>query len=70
MRFQDSIINPSSSSSDSVIKDPNVKGNNITLNAINGSVGLNSTNTTTIQLAGLSENVADLQKLANANASW
>lgn len=66
---QDSIINPASGSTDNVIKDPNIRAQNIVVNAAGGSVGQNSPNTTTIQLAGLSDRVDDLKKLANANAS-
>lgn len=66
---QDSIINPASGATDNVIKDPNIRAHNITLNVKDGSVGQNSSHTTTIQLAGLSENINDLKKLANANAS-
>ena len=66
--IQDSIINPSSTTTENIVKDPNLKGKNITVTAI-GSVGRNSEDVTTIQLADLSSDVEALKKLANANAA-
>lgn len=66
--IQDSIINPSSDSGDNISKAPNLIGQSITINA-KGSVGLDSDTVTKIDLAGISERVADLKKLVNASAS-
>ena len=66
--ISDAIINPESGATDTVVKDPNLKGNNITLN-VKGDVGRNSNETERIKLAGLGSRVEDLEKLANANAA-
>lgn len=66
--ISDAIINPESSATDNVVKDPNLKGRNITLN-VSGGVGRNSEDTTTIQLAGLGSRIDDLKTLANADAA-
>ena len=66
--ISDAITNPASGETDNVDKDPNLKGNNITLN-VNGDVGRNSNKTTTIKLAGLGSRVEELKQLANANAA-
>lgn len=67
--ISDSIINPSSDAGDTIIKDPNIKGTNITLNVQNGNVGLNSEHVTTIDLNTLNTNEEALKQLANADAS-
>ena len=67
--IQDSIINPSSDSGDNISKAPNIIGQSITINAAKGSVGLDSDAVDVIELAGISERVADLKKLVNASAS-
>lgn len=64
--ISDAVINPSSTSTENVVKDPNLKGKDITLN-VSGSVGLNSDHTTTIQFSDLN-NVENLKALANADA--
>ena len=65
--ISDAVINQESGATDTIVKDPNLKGHNITLN-VKGDVGRNSDETTKIQLAGLSSRVEDLKQLANANA--
>lgn len=69
--IQDSIINPSSDSGDNISKAPNLIGQSITINAANGSVGLDSDTVTKIELAGISEskNIDKLKMLVNASAS-
>lgn len=66
--ISDNIINPDSSTTDKVVKDPNLKGNNITVVVHGGSAGLNSDKTTVIGVSDLTD-VANLQALANASAS-
>ncbi|AXL21495.1 leukotoxin LktA family filamentous adhesin [Megasphaera stantonii] len=65
--ISDAVINQESGATDTIVKDPNLKGHNITLN-VNKDVGRNSDETTKIQLAGLGSRVEDLKQLANANA--
>lgn len=67
--ISDAIINPDSEATDTVVKDPNVKGNNITVNVKGGSAGLNSDNTTVIQLDDLKTDIEALKQLASADAS-
>ena len=67
--ISDAIINPDSGATDTVVKDPNVKGNNITVNVKGGSAGLNSDNTTVIQLDDLKTDIEALKQLASADAS-
>lgn len=66
--ISDNILNPDSSTTDKVVKDPNLKGNNITVVVHGGSAGLNSDKTTVIGVSDLTD-VANLQALANASAS-
>ena len=65
--ISDAVINQESGATDTIVKDPNLKGHNITLN-VNKDVGRNSDETTKIQLAGLGSRVENLKQLANANA--
>lgn len=65
--IQDSIINPSPDAGDTVVKNPNLMGRNITVTAKN--VGQDSDEVTVIDLAGISERVDDLKQLVNASAS-
>ena len=65
--ISDAVINQESGATDTIVKDPNLKGHNITLN-VNKDVGRNSDEMTKIQLAGLGSRVEDLKQLANANA--
>lgn len=67
--IQDSIINPKASSGDTVVKNPNLMGRNITVTAKNGSVGQDSDKVIEIDLKGISERVEDLKQLVNASAS-
>ena len=67
--ISDAIINPDSEATDTVVKDPNVKGNNITINVKGGSAGLNSDKTTVIELDSLGNNIEALKQLASADAS-
>ena len=67
--IQDSIINPSAGSGDNISKAPNLIGQNITINAAKGSVGLDSDTVDVIKLKDLSDRVDDLKKLVNASAS-
>ena len=67
--ISDAIINPDSGATDNVVKDPNIKGNNITLNIDSGSAGLNSDNVTEVSLIGLANNIEQLKQLATADAS-
>lgn len=68
--IQDSIINPDSSATDNVVKDPNLKGKDITLD-VKGSVGLNSDKDVVIDLNGLYDvdRLDDLKALTSADAS-
>lgn len=65
--IQDSIINPRPDSGDTVVKNPNLVGSNITITANN--VGEDSENRKVIELAGISNRVDDLKELVNASAS-
>ena len=65
--ISDSVINPSSGSMNNIVKDPNLKGNNITL-TVKGDVGRNSDTIKTIDLAGLGDRTDDLKTLASADA--
>ena len=67
--ISDTIINPDSGASDDIVKDPNIKGKNITINVTQGSVGLSSDEVTEIDITHLGSNVDDLKILANADAS-
>lgn len=67
--ISDAIINPDSGATDNVVKDPNVKGKNITINIKSGSAGLNSDNVTEVSLSNLLDNIDQLKKLATADAS-
>lgn len=66
--ISDNILNPDISETDKVVKDPNLKGNNITVVVHGGSAGLNSDTTKVIGVSDLTD-VANLQALANASAS-
>lgn len=67
--ISDTITNPDSGSTDNVVKDPNIKGNNITINVNGGSAGLNSENVTTLKIEGLGNDIENLKLLASADAS-
>ncbi len=67
--ISDAIINPDSGATDNVVKDPNVKGKNITITIKSGSAGLNSDNVTEVSLSNLLDNIDQLKKLATADAS-
>ena len=67
--ISDNIINPESGTTDTSVKDPNLKGKNITINVAAGSAGLNSDNETEIALKDLTSDIDQLKKLANADAS-
>lgn len=66
--ISDNILNPDSGTTDKVVKDPNLKGNNITVVVRGGSAGLNSDTTKVIGVSDLTD-VANLKALANASAS-
>lgn len=66
--IQDAVINPASGSIEQTIKDPNVKGKNITLH-VSGSVGLDSDTPKEISLLNIGSNVEALKQLANADAA-
>lgn len=66
--ISDAIINPDSGATDNIVKDPNIKGNNITVTVNGGSAGLNSDNTTVIGYEDMT-NVESLKQLASADAS-
>lgn len=65
--ISDAIINQESGATDTIVKDPNLKGHNITLN-VRGDVGRNSDDTTEIKLDSIASNIDGLKQLANANA--
>ena len=65
--ISDAIINQESGATDTIVKDPNLKGHNITLN-VSGDVGRNSDDTTEIKLDSIASNIDGLKQLANANA--
>lgn len=69
--ISDAIINPESDSTNTDVKDPNIKGNKITIKVNGGSAGLNSEKTTVINIADLTkpENVDALKQLAGTDAS-
>lgn len=67
--ISDTITNPDSGSTDNVVKDPNIKGNNITINVKGGSAGLNSEKVTELEVAGIGDNIENLKLLASADAS-
>ena len=67
--ISDTITNPGSGSTDNVVKDPNIKGNNITVNVKGGSAGLNSEKVTKLEIAGIGDNIENLKLLASADAS-
>lgn len=69
--LSEAITNPESGATDTVVKDPNIKGNNITVTVNGGSAGLNSEKTTVINIADLTkpENVDALKQLAGTDAS-
>ena len=67
--ISDTITNPGSGSTDNVVKDPNIKGNNITVNVKGGSAGLNSEKVTKLEVAGIGDNIENLKLLASADAS-
>lgn len=67
--ISDAITNPDSSATDNVVKDPNIKGKNINVTVNGGSAGLNSENTTVIEIADLSTNIDALKQLASTDAS-
>ena len=66
--ISDAIINPDSGATDNIVKDPNIKGNNITVTVNGGSAGLNSNNTKVIGYEDMT-NVESLKQLASADAS-
>lgn len=67
--ISDTITNPGSGSTDNVVKGPNIKGNNITVNVKGGSAGLNSEKVTKLEIAGIGDNIENLKLLASADAS-
>lgn len=67
--ISDAIINPESDSTNTDVKDPNIKGNKITIKVNGGSAGLNSENTTVINLDELATDIDALKQLASADAS-
>ena len=67
--FQDNIMNPKADATDTVVKDPNIKGRNITLKAENGGVGMDSIENVTVKLEGLYDNLEGLKALAGADAA-
>lgn len=67
--ISDTITNPGSGSTDNVVKDPNIKGNNITINVNGGSAGLNSEKVTELEVAGIGDDIENLKLLASADAS-
>ena len=67
--ISDTITNPDSGSTDNVVKDPNIKGKNITINVSGGSAGLNSEKVTKLEVAGIGDNIENLKLLASADAS-
>lgn len=67
--ISDTITNPDSGSTDNVVKDPNIKGNNITINVSGGSAGLNSEKVTELKVAGIGDDIENLKLLASADAS-
>lgn len=69
--LSEAITNPESGATDTVVKDPNIKGNNIMVTVNGGSAGLNSEKTTVINIADLTkpENVDALKQLAGTDAS-
>lgn len=66
--ISDAIINPDSGATDNIVKDPNIKGNDIIVTVNGGSAGLNSDNTTVIGYEDMT-NVEKLKQLASADAS-
>lgn len=66
--ISDAIINPDSGATDNIVKDPNIKGNDIIVTVNGGSAGLNSDNTTEIVYEDMT-NVEKLKQLASADAS-
>ena len=67
--ISDTITNPDSGSTDNVVKDPNIKGNNITINVNGGSAGLNSEEITELKIEGIGDDIENLKLLASADAS-
>ena len=67
--ISDTITNPDSGSTDNVVKDPNIKGNNITINVNGGSAGLNSEKITELKIEGIGDEIENLKLLASADAS-
>ena len=67
--ISDTITNPDSGSTDNVVKDPNIKGKNITINVSGGSAGLNSEKVTKLEVAGIGDDIENLKLLASADAS-
>lgn len=67
--ISDAIINPESDSTNTDVKDPNIKGNKITIKVNGGSAGLNSENTTVINIDELATDIDALKQLASADAS-
>ncbi len=67
--ISDTITNPGSGSTDNVVKDPNIKGNNITINVNGGSAGLNSEKITELKIEGIGDEIENLKLLASADAS-
>ena len=67
--ISDTITNPDSGSTDNVVKDPNIKGKNITINVNGGSAGLNSEEITELKIEGIGDDIENLKLLASADAS-
>ncbi|PKL38639.1 MAG: hypothetical protein CVV41_22465, partial [Candidatus Riflebacteria bacterium HGW-Riflebacteria-1] len=66
--LQKSIINPTSGSSQTLVRPANVKGKNITLTALNGGIGKDEA-AEVLSIVNLGSNLDALKKLAGAEAS-
>ncbi|EKD83171.1 MAG: adhesin HecA family, partial [uncultured bacterium] len=66
--LQKSIINPTSGSSQTLVRPANVKGKNITLTALNGGIGKDEA-AEVLSIVNLGSNLTTLKKLAGAEAS-
>ena len=66
--IQDSIINPTSGSSQTSEREANIKGKNIVLDVSNGGIGKDEL-AEEISLVGIGNNITDLKKIANSEAS-
>jgi hypothetical protein len=66
--IQDSIINPTSGSSQTSEREANIKGKNIVLDVANGGIGKDEL-AEEISLVNIGDNLTDLKKIANSEAA-